>query len=121
MAEDTRLASGSRCVIENNLRDKHLVINHELDYLFEEKIMRVCTEIKDKPTEHFDEHVVLCNDLDGLVDKVIRCRNLHKDNTLIRIGIDGGGGFLKYAFRFLILMNLHCRQKPWPKSSRTLG
>ena len=33
LAEDIRLASGSRCVIENNLRDKLLVRNHELDYL----------------------------------------------------------------------------------------
>ena len=54
--------------------------------------MRSCTEIKDKPTEHF-EHVVLCHDLDGLIDKVISCRNLHEDNTLIRIGIDGEEGF----------------------------
>ena len=83
--------------------------------------MRFCTEIKDKPTEHFDKHVVLCNDLDGLIDKVIRCRNLHEDNTLICIGIDGGGGFLKICLSIFDLNEPSSSTKTLAKKFKDSG
>ena len=35
------------------------------------------------------------NDISGLIDKVIFERNLSEDSIIIRIGLDGGGGFMK--------------------------
>ena len=95
LAEDLRLASGSRKVIEPNLIDNLYKINHELDHYFEVKSVRFCTELKGKPTKYYKEHAAICKDLPGLIEKVIQTRNLDESRSLIRIGIDGGGGFLK--------------------------
>ena len=44
---------------------------------------------------NFEQHVVIYNDLNGLVDKIIKERNIDETNMLIRIDLDGGGGFMK--------------------------
>ena len=41
------------------------------------------------------EHVAICNNLDQLIYRMIQERNIDENNVLIRIGLDGGGGFLK--------------------------
>ena len=37
------------------------------------------------------QHLVVCCDLNGLVEKMILAREIDEDNMLIRIGMDGGG------------------------------
>ena len=44
---------------------------------------------------NFQQHVVVSNDLNKLIDDIIRERNLSEKDVLVRIGIDEGGGFLK--------------------------
>ena len=44
---------------------------------------------------NFQQHVVLCNNLNELIDDIIRERNIDDKDLLVRIGMDGGGGFLK--------------------------
>ena len=37
----------------------------------------------------------MCNDIPGLIDKIIISRNIDAGNSIIRIGVDVGGGFVK--------------------------
>ena len=52
-------------------------------------------EIEGKVVRNFQQHVVLCNNLNELIDDIIRERNIDDKDLLVRIGMDGGGGFLK--------------------------
>ena len=45
--------------------------------------------------ENFKQHVATCHDLNGLVEKVIQKMNINEERMLIKIGMDGGGGFMK--------------------------
>ena len=58
-------------------------------------ILRVKT--KTNSTENFHQHVVLCNDVAGLIDYVVAKRTINQESMLIRIGMDGGGGFMKVS------------------------
>ena len=58
---------------------------------------------------------IVCSDLPGLINKVIEKRQRERDSVLIKISIDGGGGFLKiYASVFDI-------DDPIPKMSGVLS
>ena len=48
-----------------------------------------------KSRSNFQQHVVGCNDLNALIKRVIEERGINESNMLIRIGMDGGGGFMK--------------------------
>ena len=49
-----------------------------------------------KVSENFEQSTVMCNNVPDFIDVILRERLLEdKDSVLIRIGIDGGGGFLK--------------------------
>ena len=37
----------------------------------------------------------VCNNINTLIDRIIEKRSLNEENILIRIGLDGGGGFVK--------------------------
>ena len=53
---------------------------------------------EDKATKkmiNYQDHAVLCTDLNGFIDYIIEERELNQENILIRIGMDGGGGFMK--------------------------
>ena len=38
---------------------------------------------------------MVCNDLNALIDRVIEERGINENDMLIRVGMDGGGGFMK--------------------------
>jgi hypothetical protein len=47
-------------------------------------------------TETFEQHSIVCNNLPGLIERVIEERQLIDDDSLmIKIGLDGGGEFMK--------------------------
>ena len=95
LAEDIRLASGSRSIIESNLKQNLHEINHQLDN-FRHSRLRFIKEIKGQPTESFEQTAIICDDVDSLIGKVIESRNyLDEEDVLVRIGLDGGGGFMK--------------------------
>jgi hypothetical protein len=57
-------------------------------------------------TETFDQHVVLCKDLPSLIERVIEERQLVDDDKLLtRIGLDGGGGFMKVCLSIFNVTN----------------
>ena len=64
-----------------------------------------------KLSENFEQPTVLCKKLPELIDAILLKRQKeHKDSVLIRIGIDGGGGFLK------ICMSIFDMNNPFPSA-----
>ena len=53
--------------------------------------------------------VIFCNDIVGLVEHTVDQRDLSPNEYMIKVGIDGGSGFLK------IYMNILNRQKEQTK------
>ena len=73
-------------------------MNHEIDEFFEHTTMSFYREVEvqgKKYSENFDQHVITVNDISGLIEKIILERDLSENNVLVRIGLDGGGGFAK--------------------------
>jgi hypothetical protein len=70
----------------------------KLDRFYDVK--RISLELKKKVgkkivTYKEDKDVVYVNDVNGLVQHVMKERSLDPAKTLVRIGLDGGGGSLK--------------------------
>ena len=96
LAQDLRAASGSRTIIEKGTAEKTRELNRQLDDYFESRKCNFRYEdTKTKEMRNFEQHTVVCNDIPGLIDKIIISRNIDAGNSIIRIGLDGGGGFVK--------------------------
>ena len=94
----SRLATGSRAAVEKGFQENLVIHSHVLDDLFDEDI---------KVREYFKQATVICNDLPRLVDLELKKRSLEDCNSLlIKIGIDGGGGFLKFCMSIFDINNL---------------
>ena len=52
-------------------------------------------EKETKIIKNMEFPTIVCSDLPGLINKVIEKRQRERDFVLIKISIDGGGGFLK--------------------------
>ena len=77
-------------------------MNRQLDNLFEKRDCNFSiVKETQKVQENFEQHVVVCNDLNLQIHKIVEERNITEDN--IRIDLDEGGGFMEYATPFLIL------------------
>ena len=97
---DTRvrtLAQDIRIAIAPGLRAKLVENSHRFDEYFEAyKIIYRRENKETKVSENFEQSTVMCNNVPDFIDVILRERLLEdKDSVLIRIGIDGGGGFLK--------------------------
>ena len=65
--------------------------------------------------ENFQQNVIVCADINSLIEKIIEERDIA--DLLIRIGLDGGGGFMKVC---LSIFNLDEKaQESW--STKRLG
>ncbi len=84
----------NRTIVESNLKRKLKDKNRQLGDLFEVRRANFVKEDKDK-RENFKRDVVVCKDLNGLADRIIEKRNMKEDHLLFRVGMDGGGGFMK--------------------------
>ena len=101
LAQDLRLASGTRKSIGVGMKEKIYQQNHELDDFFEHHILCFTKENKEtKSQEIFKQHVILCNNLSALIDKIIEERQINEHTILTRIGLHGGGEFLKVCLSF---------------------
>ena len=106
LAQHLRLASGSRNIIEVGMKEKLLKNNHKLDDYFEHRVLRFIREDKkNKVTENVQQHAVVCNNLSGLVDHIVEERQLNEYTLLTRIGLDGGGGFVKVCISVFDLLS----------------
>ena len=81
---------------KKNLRDKIQGFNRNLEDLFERRMCNfVNVNEAQKVKDNFQQHFVVCNNINTLIVKIIEERSLNEENILIRIGLDGGGGFVK--------------------------
>ena len=84
--------------------------NHRLDDYFE--IRNLTYRRKDKETKVekiFEQLTVVCNNLPELIDMILEKRGREwGENILIRLGIDGGGGFFK------VCMSIFDKDDPYP-------
>ena len=119
LAEDMRKASGVRNLFEPSLREKIVEKNQQLQDFFEVKICTLATVEGDKKRENFEQHVATCRDLNGLVEKVIQERNINEERMLIKIGLDGGGGFMKICLS-IFKINDDPTSNITPKSNKRL-
>ena len=88
------------------MKEKLLKNNHKLDDYFEHRVRRFIREDKkNKVTENVQHHTVVCNNLSGLVDHVVEERQLNEHTLLTRIGLDGGGGFVKVCISVFDLLS----------------
>jgi hypothetical protein len=95
LGQDVRTVMKSRLSVEPKLKKKLFEKDHRLDCFFEVKLQKYVKIEKNIVTDHVERSTVSCTDVDGLLQKIIEMRNLRKDDLLIKIGIDGGGGFIK--------------------------
>ena len=117
LARDIRIATGSRKSVEPNSREEINKINHQLDNFFEVRNLAYRTENKEsKVSEIVYRPTVVCKDISTLLDKVIQKRKkIESDSLLLKISIDGGGGFLK------ICVSLFDIDKPQPSEDNSLA
>ena len=113
LAQDLRLATGSKTAVEKGFQENIVIHSHVLDDLFEElKISYLRLDKDTKVRENFEQATVVCNDIPRLVDLVLEKRSLENCHSpLIKISIDGGGGFLKFCMSIFDIDNLVSKNK----------
>ena len=98
LAQNIRTATGCRSVIERFADEKIRDDRHRLDDHFEyHNMLMIEVDAKKKTERKYYEHTVLCKDVNALVEEVILVRNIEPSSMFIRVGLDGGGGFLKFC------------------------
>ena len=98
LTQDLRLATGKRKIIEKNMQEKVMEKNHSVDDLFDQRKLIFHLDIKEKKTtrtEKVEEHVVVCNNVAALIDRVLENRQIDRDSAINKFGFDGGRGFVK--------------------------
>lgn len=105
LSKDIRYACESRTVIEPGLKGKITGATHQLDDLFTVEKLDFVTLARDEVVERCSKSAVICRDVDELVHRIVKHRNLNKDDLHIRVGIDGGGGFLKIGLSVFELVD----------------
>ena len=117
LARNIRLATGSRSSIAKNFTSSLIANNHRLDPYFDVKTLLY--RGKDKVTKrefNFEQLTVLCTDVSSLIEEVMKVRQRSiDDDTIIRIGLDGGGGFFEVC---LSIFNLN---DPYPRADTCLS
>ena len=97
LAQDIRLvATCSRKSFDSGLKAKLQEKNHALDDLFEHRMLDYKILNKENKSEAMvAQHTIICTNLSSLVEKVINVRELDNETAMVRIGLDGGRGFIK--------------------------
>ena len=98
----------SRIVVKNFL-SKFDQLSKKLESHFTKTWIKVAT---DKGTNQVDKLVIHCKDLKALCQQVLETRNL-SDDYIMKLGVDGGGGFLKVSFG--IMEKVSVLKSPPPK------
>ena len=76
---------------------------------------------KTKTERSFKEHAVVTKNISGLIDKVLVERELDTDDALIRVGLDGGGGFLKVCMSIFDLLSSQSKTSKCEKKIKNSG
>ena len=104
LSRDIRIVTGSRKSVESDIKLHD--VYHQLDKFFELRQLVYWFEDKDsKLIERHEQPTVVCTDLPGLISKIIETREIEENKSLIKISIDGGGGFLKVCLSIFDIDN----------------
>ena len=110
LAQDIRIITGSRKIIEKDVMTTIQKKNHQLDKYFEVKSFMYRN--KDKVTKiekNFEQETIICTDVSEFVDVILEKRDREwGDSLLLRVGIDGGGDFFK------ICLSIFDKDDPFP-------
>ena len=111
LAQDIRLVTGSRKSIQTGFSKEVTKNSHRLDEYFQQiKIRYEKVNKETKVTEEFEQVTIVCSDLPNLVDVILKERSLEDcKSLLVKIGLDGGGGFLKFCLGVFDIENLVCK------------
>lgn len=99
IASALRTATNDRLLLQPNLKQNLFDLNHSLDHFFEVKKWEV-TKVCNKKTEVTTKTLVFCNNVKNLIEHIKKQRKI-TNKVHIKIGIDGGGGFLKICASIL--------------------
>ena len=105
---------GTRKSVAPQTREEINASNHQLDSFFEIRSLPYRRENSEsKVSEIFYQPTVVCNDLPTLVNEIIvkRARQ-DTESLLVKVSIDGGGGFLKFCLSIFDINN------PQPKEGK---
>ena len=110
LIRDIRLATGSKKSVEKNTMQEVREKNHQLDDFFFLNSYVYRVKNKDsKKDENVERHTVLCNDVAGFIENILEKRDRDwGESILLRIGLDGGGGFFK------IVLSIFDKNDPFP-------
>ena len=95
LAQELQAATNNRSIVQSSMKSKMRDKTHEIDSFFEYTTISFNrnVEIQDKKySEHFEQHIIITNDIGSLIDKVILHRKLNNENVLVRVSLDGGWG-----------------------------
>ena len=107
---------GQRAV-ESKMRENRVNLNHSVDEFFDLKTITLKFKPKKGDDTHCDElldengcvdvsrPVIYCKDINGLVQKIIKERDLDPQNIVIKIGADDGQGIFKINLQILSSAN----------------
>ena len=104
VSKTMREATG-RKAIEPHLKPMLHEKNHMFDEYFDVKYIDFVKIEKNTVVDQCGRWTVLCNNVNALIDKIVELRGYDDDDDeiLIRIGIDGGGGFFKVCLSIFTL------------------
>lgn len=112
-----RISTGSRKSIESHTREKIDAAYHQLDEFFE--MRKLVYRVEDKETKeqrNIEQPTIVCSNLTGLIDEILSKRKrVDGESILVKISIDGGGGFLKMC---LSVFDIH---DPLPKANNAMS
>ena len=92
--------------VEAKLEERLTLENTRLsNYFFHDWVRYFEKDSKAKVNRHYVEHTVVVKEVDELIATVLDERGLKKEEALIRIGLDGGGGFLKICMSAFNMRN----------------
>ena len=116
LLRDIRLATGSRCIIEKNAFKAIQEKNHQLENFFQLRKLVYRREDKDtKIPKNIELPTIVCSELPAMIEQILQKRERDRESVLIKISIDGGGGFLK------VCLSIFDINDPCPKSSSGLS
>lgn len=109
LAKDLRCAFSNRKVITPGLKKKLFDKSHTLDEFYDVKCLSLIARIGEKKYGPIEAPVVHCVNIEGLISFVVEERGA--DDFELKIGVDGGGGFLKICLNILDGDERHVQKK----------
>ena len=112
--------SGSSFIIENNSFAKIQENNHQLDNFFELRKLVYRREDKDtKTAKNVELPPIVSSQLAALIETILQKWQSNRNSVLIKLIIDGGGGFLKLSL-FIFDINDPCSKSSSGLSTKFL-